>query len=193
MTEDTGRLLAAAAGGDQASWDVLVERHNGLLWSIARSHRLGAADAGDVVQTTWLRLVENLHRIVDPERLGGWLATTARRECLRVLRTSARERPAPTDTTMTEIPDQAEPLDAALLIEERDAALWRALETLSDRCRELLRVLMATPAPAYADVAIALEIPIGSIGPTRQRCLQTLRRVAFGDSALNGATTGEWT
>lgn len=174
---DTTALLEAAARGDQAAWDALVDRYASLLWSIARAHRLADADAADVVQTTWLKLVENLGRIKDPERLPGWLATTARHECLRQIRRADRERPTD-DADWRVDPAPGEAVDAALLLDERNAALWRALETLSDQCRRLLRVLMATPPPSYAEVADALDMPIGSIGPTRQRCLGRLRERA---------------
>ncbi|MEJ3654601.1 sigma-70 family RNA polymerase sigma factor [Actinomycetes bacterium KLBMP 9759] len=183
MADDTGELLAAAADGDQAAWDELVARHNSMLWSIARSFRVDTADAADAVQTTWLRLVENLERINDPERLSGWLATTVRRECLRILRKS---RAGTTLDVVDELPDGADPLDAALLTDERDAALWRAVGRISQRCQELLRVLMTSPPPTYADVSAALAMPIGSIGPSRARCLDQLRRVV-GDDDLLGA------
>ncbi|MCR6487568.1 sigma-70 family RNA polymerase sigma factor [Amycolatopsis sp. OK19-0408] len=177
---DTRALLESAAGGDQPAWDALVDEYSSLLWSIARAHRLSDADAADVVQTTWLKLVEHLGRIKDPDRLPGWLATTARHECLRQIRRAARERPVEGDWPEQEAPGTA--VDAALLLDERDAALWRALATLSEQCRRLLRVLMATPPPSYAEVAAALDMPIGSIGPTRQRCLGRLReRVARED------------
>jgi RNA polymerase sigma factor (sigma-70 family) len=86
VSASTRELVAAAAAGDQQAWDALVDRYASLLWSVARSYRLSAPDAADVVQTTWLRLVEHLGQIADPDRLPGWLATSARRECLRVLR-----------------------------------------------------------------------------------------------------------
>ncbi|MGV9366545.1 RNA polymerase sigma factor [Amycolatopsis sp. NPDC003731] len=171
---DTTTLLEAAARGDQAAWDALVDRYASLLWSIARAHRLPDADA---VQTVWLKLVENLGRIKEPERLPGWLATTTRHECLRRLRRTDRERPTDDQVWQSE-PAPGPAVDAALLLGERDAALWRALDKLSDQCRRLLRVLMATPPPSYAEVADALDIPVGSIGPTRQRCLGRLRERA---------------
>lgn len=174
--DDTAGLLARARGGDQAAWNALVEQHTGLLWSVARAYRLDTASAGDAIQTTWLRLVEHLDRIQDPERLGGWLATTVRRECLQVLRRNTRERLAPsTDMTLDAIDEEAEPLDAGLLADERDAALWVAFRGIPDRCQRLLRVLMATPPPSYEQAAAALDMPIGSIGPTRARCLARLR------------------
>lgn len=170
----TATLLAAAASGDQASWDELVRRHTNLLWSVARSFRLGAADAGDAVQMGWLRLVENLDRITAPDRLDSWLATTVRRECLRILRRTGRESPIAGDDAALDVPDTTE-LDTKLLADERDAELWTAFAGMSQPCQRLLRVLMATPPPSYAAVAAALDMPIGSIGPTRARCLKRLR------------------
>jgi len=169
-------LLGAAENGDQAAWDALVLRFTNLLWSVARAHRLDTADAGDVVQTTWLRLVENLGRIQDPERLPGWLATTARHECLRTLRRSGREQ---LDDDPADRADGGDPLDTRLLTEERDAQLWACFGLLQRRCQQLLRVLMADPAPSYAQVAAALDMPVGSIGPTRGRCLERLRAHAL--------------
>ena len=126
---DLQAVLQAAANGDREAWNALVAQYSGLVWSVARAHRLGDADAADVVQTTWLRLVEHLDRIRNPEGVGAWLATTARHECLRVLRVGAaagpdrRLRPAATSAR-----DAA--LDARLLADERDAALWQAFARL---------------------------------------------------------------
>jgi RNA polymerase sigma factor (sigma-70 family) len=166
-------LLKAAAAGDQGAWDALVQRHTSLLWSIARSYRLGNADAADVVQTTWLRLVEHLDKIADPERVAGWLATTARRECIHLMRRTDRRGEATAE--FDDLPDEGPELDAALLRDERDAELWRALARLDELCQRLLRVLTSDPPPAYADVAAALGMKVGSIGPTRGRCLDKLR------------------
>lgn len=188
--DDVGPLLAAAALGDSTAWDTLVARFTGLLWATARAHRLSPADAADVVQTTWLRLVENLDRIDDPERLGGWLATTARRECLLVLRRSHREPPVPTDSVFDHIPDPRGSLDSSLLANERDATLWLLFEELPDRCRRLLRILVADSPLTYADIAHALDMPIGSIGPTRQRCLSQLRALAVDAGALDPEDAG---
>jgi RNA polymerase sigma factor (sigma-70 family) len=173
---DVGQLVRAAADGDAAAWNQLVDRYNGLVWSVARSFRLPAADASDVVQTTWLRLVEHLGRLQDPERVGAWLATTARRESLRALRFSSRQVPT------EELPDAGTDteLDVAMLVEERDRALWQAFGRLGERCRQLLRILVADPPPSYEAVSDALDMPIGSIGPTRQRCLAQLRTLAEG-------------
>lgn len=168
-----GELLAAAVAGDQRAWDALLQRHTSLLWSVARSYRLAAPDAADVVQTTWLRLLEHLDKIADPERLAGWLATTARRECIHLMRRTDRHAESPAD--LPNLPDDGPEPDAILFRDERDAELWRALAKLDEFCQRLLRVLMADPPPAYTDVAALLGIKIGSIGPTRARCLAKLR------------------
>ncbi len=177
-------LVAAARAGDQAAWNALVERYNRFVWSIARSFRLSTADSADAVQMTWLRLVENLDRITDPERLASWLGTTVRRECLQHLRRSSRDRTDSGDDFLLSVPDGAPPIETALLESERDRALWQAMGMLGDKCQQLLRVLMASPPPAYTEVAAALEMPIGSIGPARKRCLTQLKRIVIDDGAL---------
>lgn len=167
-------LVGRATLGDQDAWDQLVDDLTGLLWAVARSNGLDATDAADVVQTTWLRLAENLHRLRDPERVSAWLVTTARRESLRVLRGSQRDVPigvavAPMHVAPTDDPEEP------VLRAEQDARLWGAFRSLPTLCRSLLRVLMADPAPSYAEVSAALDMPVGSIGPRRARCLQRLR------------------
>lgn len=174
---EVAELVRAAADGDQGAWNELVDRYNGLVWSVARSHRLSTPDASDVVQTTWLRLVEHLGGLQDPERVGAWLATTARREALRALRHSARQTPS---EELPETPTD-EHLGAAMLEAERDQALWKAFGGLSERCQTLLRILVADPPPSYDEISGALDMPIGSIGPTRARCLERLRGLAEGE------------
>jgi RNA polymerase sigma factor (sigma-70 family) len=173
---DTRGLVVRARSGDQQAWAALTDRYTNLLWSVARGMRLTRADAADVVQTTWLRLVESLDTLREPEHLGSWLVTTARRECLATQRRGARMRMGLPDS-WTDMPANGDPLDEALLREERDAALWRAFGALTQRCQSLLRVLMADPAPSYDEVSEALDMPVGSIGPTRQRCLRSLREI----------------
>ena len=171
--EAVARLVTAAAAGDQRAWDALVARFGGLLWAVARAHRLNDADAADVVQVTWVRLLEHIGRLQDPARVGAWLATTGRRECLRLLRDHERVSPAGED--MPE-PESADPdLDQALLDHERDEALWQSFGRLRSTDQALLRLLVADPRPAYEEIAAALDMPIGSIGPTRQRALERLR------------------
>jgi RNA polymerase sigma factor (sigma-70 family) len=167
------RYVGRAATGDRDAWKELVHEFGGMIRAVARRHRLSEADTADVAQTTWLRLSENLHRLQDPSRVGAWLATTARRECLRTLRASARELPEaePPETTACEMPT----IDRALLQAEQDTALWSAFRRLPARDQALLRMLVADPQPSYEDIGDALEMPIGSIGPTRGRALDRLR------------------
>ncbi|MGE5636909.1 MAG: RNA polymerase sigma factor [Nocardioidaceae bacterium] len=180
-------LVRAAARGDRPAWNALVREFSGLVWAVARAHGLGQADAADVSQTTWLRLVEHFDRINDPERLGAWLATTARREALRVRRV-AQAQPPTDQLDELDSPDEVA-VEARLLTRERDAALWQAFARLPERDRALLRLLVAEPQPSYKDVAAALGMPVGSIGPTRARCIERLRceleRVS-GDSGPGG-------
>jgi RNA polymerase sigma factor (sigma-70 family) len=167
-------LVSEAGNGDQAAWGAIVDRFSGLVWSTTRAHRLGAAEAADAAQSTWLRLVENLDRIEDPERLGAWLATTARRECLRIIRMGKREMPSD-DEWMFES-DSGEAIEGRLLTRERDESLWRAFHAIEERCQALLRLVCAPEPTSYDEVAAALAIPVGAIGPTRARCLEKLRR-----------------
>ena len=184
MEASLGELVRAAAQGDGASWNAIVDRFQGLVWATARAHRLSQADAADVAQTTWLRLVENLDRIRDPERLGGWLATTARHECLRHIRLHGRELPS----------DQTDVFDAAAT-SRRSSGCSKASGTarcgarsrkLSDVCQALLRLLVAEDEPSYETISAALGMPIGSIGPTRMRCLAKLRAGIELDPAFEG-------
>jgi RNA polymerase sigma factor (sigma-70 family) len=171
-------LVEAAAAGDPQAWEGLVQQFAALVWSVARAHGLNEADAADVSQTAWLRLVEQLHRIRDPERVGAWLASTTRHEALRTLRLAGRQLPVG-DEAALEPADAAVPgPEAQLLTSERSELLWRSFSALPPRCQQLLRVLMSDPPPSYQEAAAALDMPIGSIGPTRGRCLEHLRRLA---------------
>lgn len=179
-----------AADGDRAAWNALVESFSGMIWSVSTSYRLGPADAAEVVQTTWLRLLENLGRIREPERVGGWLATTARRESLRLLRLRGRELVTDDETRFDRgwagpgnVEVDRTPEDV-LLDRDRDRALWRAFARLSERCRQLLQ-LVVVDAPPYAVVSAALDMPVGSIGPTRARCLDQLRRFMAADDSTD--------
>lgn len=168
-------MVLSARAGDGAAWALLVDRYSGLLWSIARTHGLNQADAGDVVQTTWLRLVERIDRIERPGSVGAWLAITARRETLAAMRRAATRGPA-LDEASVQAPVNAAP-EEVTLARERLGQVAEALAALPRRCQVLLRLCAA--APSYADLATALEMPIGSVGPTRARCLdRLLRRLA---------------
>lgn len=176
MEISPGELVRAAAQGDQAAWNALVERFAALVWSVPRAHRLNNADAADVSQTTWLRLVEHLGRLRDPDRVAGWLATTARNECLRVIRKAGRQIPTGDDQDFDGINITDTAPELPVLAAERDKELWHTFATLPPRCQTLLRLLMTDPPPAYDDIAAALDMPVGSIGPTRGRCLENLRQ-----------------
>jgi RNA polymerase sigma factor (sigma-70 family) len=166
-----GELVRRAAEGDTEAWAELVERFAPLVWSVARAHRLREADAADVSQTIWLRLVEHLDRLTDPDRLAGWLVVTTRHECLRTLRWSQR-----VDLTAEPVVDvRTDDVGRALEQQERAAALMTAVERLPSRCHLLVRLLLLDPPPAYDVISETLEMPVGSIGPTRARCLQRLR------------------
>jgi RNA polymerase sigma factor (sigma-70 family) len=170
-----GMWVRDAANGNDMAWSHLVDHYSGLLWSITRSFRLSPPDAADVIQTTWLRLVEHLDRIEQPDRIGAWLATTVRNECLAALRRNVRATPVRSDV-LDDVADTGTAPDHGLLTLERDKALWTALESLSELCRSLLRILASDPQPSYVEVGAALSMPVGSIGPSRARCLDHLRR-----------------
>ncbi|MCE6995810.1 sigma-70 family RNA polymerase sigma factor [Saccharothrix sp. S26] len=169
---DNTELLVRAGRGDAAAWHEIVRRYVRLVWAVPRSHRLAPEDAADVCQATWLALAENLSRIRRPERLGAWLVTTTRRETLAVLRLRGRE--APLDPWAASAPDSGPtPEEVAL---GRDDGLWRAYATLTDRCREILRLAAFAPELSFTQVAEAVGIPVNSLGATRGRCLELLRR-----------------
>jgi RNA polymerase sigma factor (sigma-70 family) len=173
---DVSDLVRAAGTGDQGAWNSLVERYSGLVWNVARGHRLGDADASDVAQTVWLRLVESLPQLREPAAVGGWLATTARNESLRLLRRSGREV-VEADLGLDGTPaDDAYSPEAVLEARERRDLVRHALDRLSLRCQTLLRALAYSSDNSYADISAALDMPVGSIGPTRGRCLDRLRQ-----------------
>jgi RNA polymerase sigma factor (sigma-70 family) len=190
---ETRELMARVFAGSCDAWISLTDRYTGLLWSMARAMRLNDADAADAVQTTWLRLVENLDSLRDSARVGGWLATTMRRECLAVLRRGARTSPLCTADGWDDLVDEDDPPEELLLRSERDAALWRAFRRLQPPCQRLLRVLMAEPAPRYAEVAAALDMRVGSIGPNRQRCLKRLHALMQSEWGSAGASSADRT
>lgn len=175
-----------AAAGDQVAWDAIVESFSGLLWTIARAARLGPADANEVVQSTWLRLLENLAEIREPERLGGWLGTTAKRECLRVIRRHGREYLTDDDGRFDREFEHGPTPEDAFLRDDRDRRIGDAFAKLSDRCRVLL-YLVVVDAPPYTQVAEVLDMKVGSIGPTRARCLERLHRLLVAEGVIDVA------
>ncbi|WP_053227011.1 RNA polymerase sigma factor [Solirubrobacter soli] len=164
------RMVAAAGRGDQSAWSALVARFRGRVLRVARFHGLNAHQADDVAQETWLRLFRNLERVRDPLALGAWVDTTARRECLRALRGTRHE-----DLTDEEVGVDRVAVEDDTELEEQRVALARAVANLPTRQRELMECLLAESEPSYAEVAQQLGIPIGSIGPTRGRCVEKLR------------------
>ncbi|MGE9808746.1 RNA polymerase sigma factor [Janibacter sp. G1551] len=172
-----GAAFAAYRSGDVQQMDELVELLTPLLWHTARGIGLEAAAAQDVVQQAWLRLVEKADDIRDPRAVMGWLLVTVRRESWRVAKVAGRA-----DTELDEeLPDtDADPAELSVLAES-DGALWRQVSSLSPRCRALLRVIAFADRPDYAHVAQSLGMPIGSIGPTRGRCLAKLRAALLTD------------
>jgi RNA polymerase sigma factor (sigma-70 family) len=178
-------LFSAARGGNAAAFDALVRELNPLLWHVVRAQGLGSEEAADVVQTTWLELVQRLREIRSPQALTGWLVTTARRQAWHV-RSRQRRHDQEATETLTNVPDaDAGPPDV-LEASERGRVLWRHVQRLSDRCRELLRIVAFVDRPDYDVVAEALAMPRGSIGPTRGRCLAKLRDALSADPAWTG-------
>ncbi|OIJ63291.1 RNA polymerase subunit sigma-24 [Streptomyces mangrovisoli] len=178
---DVGALVRAAVDGDAAAWKALVEGLSPLVWSVVRAHRLSDADGHEVYQTVWFRFAQHLGRIREPDKAGSWLASTARHECLKVIKGLTRLMPTDDQQLLDRPSEDLTPEQSLLDSEEADAQaerirrLWQEFEELGERCRQLLRVLMATPPPSYQEVSSALGIAVGSIGPLRQRCLRRLR------------------
>jgi RNA polymerase sigma factor (sigma-70 family) len=170
-------LVTRARNGDKRAWDALVERYAALIWSICRRYRLGPADAEDVGQSVWLHFVDQLDKVRDPAALPGWLATTTRRECERVLRASRGSLWARSVLDAEILPDeQAATMEHELLMAERHAALREALLALPPCCQLLIAMLIQDPPVPYWEISARLGIRVGSIGPSRGRCLDKLRR-----------------
>ena len=170
-------LVTRAQDGDQQAWDALVERYAPLIWSICRRHQLGDADAHDVSQNVWLHLVHQLGNLRVPAALPGWLATTTARECIKALRAARRLHGAGHVLEADNIPDyQSGIVEQELLLAERHAALREAFIHLPQGCQQLLTLLIKDPPMPYLQISAAVGIPVGSIGPSRSRCLQKLRR-----------------
>ena len=173
---DMGTLVTEARGGSQLAWNQLVERLLPLVTSLIRRHRVFGADADDVNQTVWLRLVEHLDRIEEPLALPGWLSTVTRNECLRLLQRRGRMVPTdPQESPVFDRGDETPDLVEALMVTERHSALVDALLELPTDRRELLLLLTEDPPLSYAEISRRSGIPVGSIGPTRARAIQQLR------------------
>ena len=167
-------LVAQARTGDQDAWNAIVDRYAPLVWAVCHNFRLSSSDAADVSQTVWLRAVEHLDAIRVPAALPGWLTTTTRNECLRTLTASSRAPWQFNEVTMDLGSDLPE-LDAGLIAAERRAAVREAFAQLPPHCQRLLTLLMSGDQLPYKTISSQLDLPVGSIGPTRSRCLEKLR------------------
>ena len=173
-TERMAVLLDAAKGGSEDALGQITAELSPLLWHVARAAGLGADDAEDVVQTAWERLLSHLSEIRAPRALIGWLVVTTKHEAWRTRSSGRRQRPADQEW-LTTIPDHAAGTEEQIVLDERQRALWRAVGRLSVQCQELLRIVAFVPRPDYQSVSAALGMPVGSIGPTRGRCLAKIR------------------
>lgn len=170
IDEDTSPRLPVS----QAEWDELEAAFGPRMWAVARAFGLSAADAADAVQAAWLRLVESFDRIRDPSRIGAWLVTTTRNEAALLCR---KARGVTLTCTPPETPEpDADPAMAVLSADEA-RRLWAAVDNLDEPCRTLLRLLVTAPESGYARIAARLNLPIGSVGPMRGRCLGRLRKI----------------
>jgi RNA polymerase sigma factor (sigma-70 family) len=167
-------MVTAARDGKKDAWDQLVVRYAPLVWSICRRYGLSASDTEDVGQNVWLRLVEHLAKIREPAALPGWIVTTTRHECLRVLRLAQRVEPSEDVLERTAADDSQLILDEVLR-HERNAALRTAFAQLSPRCQHMLSLLMQDPPIPYGIISVRLGMSVGSVGPIRARCLERLR------------------
>ena len=177
MHDDLTTAVVRARDGDKQAWDELVERYAPLVWSICHRYRLCRVDADDVGQSVWLRLVDQLALVRDPAALPGWIATTTQRECRRVLRAARKQETLRHRLDAADIPDTVTGVaEAELLRAERHAALREAFSQLPHDCQRLIAMLIQDPPVPYAEISEKLGIPVGSIGPSRGRCLEKLRR-----------------
>jgi RNA polymerase sigma factor (sigma-70 family) len=170
---DDAQLIAAAIDRQAWAWPAIVQRYDGLVLSVTWSYRLSAADTAEVLQEVWARLLENLRQIRRPERVAGWISRVTRNECLRLIRRNARE--IPTEDDLERGLGNDDDLDTHMLAGERQVALRRAMVGLPERGRALLEALLDQPSLSHRELAVKLDMPLGSVGPTRQRCLTKLR------------------
>jgi RNA polymerase sigma factor (sigma-70 family) len=167
-------LIRASRAGDEQALGELVTELSPLLWQVARAAGLSTADAEDVLQTAWMRLLSHLDDIHTAAALTGWLVVTTRREAWRVRAAGRRQVPADSDW-LAALPDAAPGSEDRAIMDDQRRTVWAAIGQLSPRCQELLRIIAFVPRPDYEVVAARLGMPRGSIGPTRGRCLAKLR------------------
>jgi RNA polymerase sigma factor (sigma-70 family) len=174
-TPSVADLLLQISEGNPGAWEETVRRYSKLLSTTVRSFRLQEADALDAVQMTWLRLAENAHQVQFPERLGGWLATTARHECLHILRHRAKLAAEPVGAVAKTVTDPSVGPEQRVIDADTAQTLWKLVDGLPPRQRTLLRALFTDNPRSYAEVAHVAGIPPGAIGPTRARTLRRLQ------------------
>jgi RNA polymerase sigma factor (sigma-70 family) len=181
-------LVTRAAAGDPGAWEEIVERYGPLVWSICTRFQLSSHDREDVAQNVWLLLVEQLGKLREPAALPGWLATTTQRECLRVVTAARKSERLGTglDDALQFVDNTI--IDEEILMAERNAALRAAFAELPPKCQRLLAMLASDPPSSYAEISATLQVPMGSIGPQRARCLERLRK----SSALAGFDDFSW-
>lgn len=172
---DVARLVGLAAEGDGQAWERLVDKYARLIWAVTRDFKLMESDAADVAQVTWMRLLEHINRLDHPNRVGSWLAATARHECLRSLAARKKVMLGQDDDALEGVAAHGPEVDERLLAAENAENVRKALSSLPPRWQQLLEMLMADPPASYTEISEQLGLPVGSIGPTRGRCLAKLR------------------
>lgn len=176
-------LFRAWRGGDGQALDQLIRLVTPTLWHTVRAYQLDQGTAEDIIQDTWFALLRTGDQVADPQSIVGWLTTTARRQAWKVAQ--RQRRMAPVEDEVIDALAAAVPATEEIVVrDQRDTALWAAVATLSQRCQRLLRVIAFADRPNYRHVGVELGMPIGSIGPTRGRCLETLRKLL--------AAGGDW-
>ena len=188
---DVAGLVRRAAQGERRAWERLVDQYARLIWAITRDFKLGESDAADVSQATWLRLLEHINRIEHPDRVGSWLAATARNECLRSLAARKKVVLADDDVTLDSAAVHEPAVDERLLAAERAQVVREALSRLPPKWQQMLELLMSDPPVSYAEISDQLGLPVGSIGPTRKRCLAKLHELLHStstDTQIAGAS-----
>ena len=194
LVHQAARAFTEFRGGDRAALDELVGLLTPLLWHTVRAQSIDPVAAEDVVQSIWMRLLHSSDSIRDPQTVVKWLLTTARREAWRVSR-RARSEVVRTAALFGQDGDELVTLpvhrdelpDEVVLRDDQQRRLWEHVGELPDRCRELMRVIAFADRPDYALIAESLGMPVGSIGPTRGRCLAKLRQVLASDPQWEGS------